>query len=65
MQQNRGFATKRAYPGKNGLYIEFFTEADAKAFYAKGVATGSRIEMQDSSTVIMKFSEASVTADAP
>lgn len=60
-----GFATKRAYPGEKGLYIEFFTSQDAKNFYAKGVATGSRVEMQDNNTVIMKFSEAPTVVDAP
>lgn len=47
----------RAYPGKQGLYVEFFTPQDAFGFYVKGLAKGSRIEMQDSNTIIMKFSE--------
>lgn len=56
---NSGFAVKRAYPGKKGLYVEFFTAEDALNFYAKAMAKGSRIEIQDSTTVILKFSEAS------
>lgn len=56
-----GFALKRAYPGKKGFYLEFFTSADAKAFHTQGVANGSRIEMQDQLTVIMKFSEEYLT----
>ena len=59
MLNKSGFAVKRAYPGKKGLYIEFFTAIDADGFYAKGIATKSRVERQDSNTVIMKFSEAS------
>lgn len=58
-----GFPMKRAYPGKKGLYIEFFTAQDALNFYAKAVAKGSRTEMQDSTTVIMKTSKGSVVAD--
>ncbi len=50
-----------SFPGKKGLYLEFFTSTDAKSFHAKGIAKGSRIEMQDQLTVIMKFSEGSLT----
>ena len=64
MQNKSGFPVKRAYPGKLGLYIELFTEQDALGLYAQGVATGSRIEMQDNHTVIMKFSESPTTMDA-
>lgn len=59
MTNRSGFIIKRAYPGKKGLYVEFFTTEDAEGFYAKGVATGSRVEKQDDLTIIMKFSEAS------
>lgn len=59
MKNKSGFPVKRVYPGKKGLYIEFFTEQDALGLYTQGVNTGSRVEMQDSHTVIMKFSEAS------
>ncbi len=61
MPNKSGFLVKRAYPGKKGLYVEFFTAEDALNFYAKAVAKGSRTEMQDSTTVIMKTSKASTT----
>lgn len=49
-----GFPVKRAYPGRKGLYIEFFTPQDALNFYAKGVNKGSTcFEVQDGTTVIM------------
>lgn len=61
-----GFPMKRAYPGKQGLYIEFFTPQDALNFYAKAVAKGgTRFEIQDSTTVIMKSNKASAATDAP
>ena len=61
MPHKSGFPVKRAYPGKKGLYVEFFTIQDTLNFYAKAVAKGSRIEIQDGATVILKFSEASTT----
>lgn len=54
-----GFPMKRAYPGKKGLYVEFFTIEDTLNFYAKAVAKGSRIEIQDSKTVILRTSKES------
>lgn len=60
MPNKSGFPVKRAYPGKKGLYVEFFTAEDALNFYAKAVAKGStRFEIQDSTTVIMKSNKAS------
>lgn len=63
---NSGFAVKRTYPGTKGLYIEFFTSQAAKSFYTKGLANGSDcFELdENSNTVIMKTSEASITVDA-
>ena len=38
MVNRSGFAVKRAYTGKKGLYVEFFTIEDAEGFYVRGVA---------------------------
>ncbi|NJL20549.1 MAG: hypothetical protein HC895_06640 [Leptolyngbyaceae cyanobacterium SM1_3_5] len=58
MSQVKGIPLKRVFPGAIGLYLEFFTEADADRFYQQGINTKSRVERIDHVTVVMKHSAA-------
>lgn len=52
------FALKRYYFGVKGLYLEFFTPAEAEACYQKALSFGSCVEKLDALTVIQKTSSA-------
>lgn len=51
-----GYRAKRVYPGDLGLYLEFYSESDAQAYYYEGLELGNRVE-RNGTTVIMKNSE--------
>lgn len=49
------FIAKRIYPSAEGLYMEFATEAEAKAFYEDSLSRGITNNELNGITVIKKF----------
>ncbi|MBD2088324.1 hypothetical protein H6F67_00340 [Microcoleus sp. FACHB-1515] len=58
MNQVKGVPAKRVFPGAIGLYLEFFSEADADRFYQRGLEKNCCMEQIDRVTVVLKFSHA-------
>lgn len=57
MQQDKSrLPAKRVFPGAEGLWMEFYTQAEARSCYDQIQAKGGRAEIKDC-TVILKHPE--------